>query len=107
MEANAPRHLHVEVNLRAIPISPDGLGRDTAAMAPAGRLVVGVHGTNRHAVGILNDFDEQFAVVIVASPNAFDTDVVARSSARLNLPVSIDHFQRLTSLQVSLPTEIV
>jgi len=76
-------------------------------MASSGCLVVGVHGTNRHAVGILNDFDEQFVVVIVASPKAFDSHFVARRGARLNLPVSIDYFERLTSLQTSLPMEVV
>jgi hypothetical protein len=71
-----------------------------------GRLVLGVHGTNRYAVRVFDDLDKEITIVVIASPCPCDPGFVASSAARFNLPVMIDDFQGLPSLQVSLPMKI-
>src|SRR5258708_20066265 len=75
-------------------------------MAAPGRFVLRMHGTNRHAVRILDNLDEQLAFGVPA-PRPFGPCFIARGARRLNLPILIDDLERLPGLQVSLPAKIV
>jgi hypothetical protein len=89
-----------------MPTPAVGLRRNAAAVATSRRFILRIHGANRNAVRVLDDLDKQFPVVIASSPDAFHTPRIPGSLARSDLPIRIDHFERLPGLQVPLPMKI-
>src|SRR5271165_3331904 len=107
MEEHAVGYLHGKVDLGAMAMRPvAGLRRHAAAMAAPRGLLFRVYGANRDTIRVLDNLDEQFVVVVVATSDARHAGGFPGSAVRSNLSVGIEHFQRLPGLQVPLPMKI-
>src|SRR5215469_10880725 len=88
----------------AMPAPVARIRRNSSTMTPPRGLLLRIHGANRHAVRVLHHLDEELLVVVAVVFHPADARRVPR--VRLNLPVSVDYFQRLPGLQVPLPVKI-